>query len=160
LDITGTFPDTGVGIDYKIVETLGAGFLTLDFVYRVLSEVDQTILDVSAFRSLLTTLVSVMGDAGAYAVRTISADLSSRLTAITTRQGQISNTDPTIGGVTALEAVMTSGDRWYDRRFSWIDARINLEKGILVKKDRAVLNRIKAQQEALNQLIKLLTVSL
>jgi hypothetical protein len=40
----------------------------------------------------------------------------------------------------------------------WIDARINLESGLLVQQTQAVVNRLKAQQEVLNQLIKLLAV--
>lgn len=158
LNITGTFPDTGTGISYRIVETLGAGFLTLESVYQVLSQVDQAILDVTTFRTLLTTLVPVVGDVDAYAVKTVSIDLAARIGKIVTRQAQLTDADPTLGGMAALENIMTSGDRWYDKRYAWIDTRINLEKGILVKKDRAVENRIKAQADALNQLIKLLAV--
>jgi hypothetical protein len=160
LDIVGTFPDSGAGISYRIVETLGAGFLTLEGVYRVLSEVDQALLDVTAFRTLVTTLVSVVGDSGAYAVRVVTTDLLARLNEITIRRDQLINADPAIGSIVALEVALASGDRWYDKRYTWIDTRINLETGILVKKDRAVENRIKAQMEALMQLIKLLTVSL
>lgn len=159
LNISGVFPDTGTGISYRIVETLGAGSTTLGLIYRVLSEVDQALVDVLVFRSLMETAVPVTVDAAAHAIGAVSADLVNRLAAIATRTGQLTDLDPTLGSIMALEATLTSGDRWYDRRFSWIDARINLEKGILVKKDRAILNRIKAQQEALNQLIKLLTVT-
>jgi hypothetical protein len=159
LDVSGTFPDTGIGISYRIVETLGAGSATLDLIYRVLAEVDQAFADMSTFRNLMMTWVPVVGDAAAYAIRVVSTDLYLRLAAITTRTGQLTNTDPTSGSLAALETSLASGDRWYDKRYTWIDARINLEKGILVKKDRAVQNRIKAQQESLNQMIKLLTVT-
>jgi len=51
-----------------------------------------------------------------------------------------------------------SVDKLYDKRFVWVDARINLEKGILVSQKRAVQDRIKAQAETLKQLTKLLAV--
>lgn len=159
LDVVGAFPDTATGLTYRIVETLGAGPLTLDYVYRSLVDVDQAVLDVTTFRSLVTTLVSVLADLGAYAVRTTPSDLTARLGDIGTRLNQVTNADPSVGAIAAMETALASGDRWYEKRFSWIDTRINLETGILVKKDRAVDNRLKAQADALNQLIKLLTVS-
>jgi hypothetical protein len=60
--------------------------------------------------------------------------------------------------VTNVEGELSSGDRLYDKRYVWIDARINLEKGVLVEKERAVANRIKAQADVLKQLTKLLSV--
>jgi hypothetical protein len=63
------------------------------------------------------------------------------------------------GWIGLVSGVMSSGDHLYNARYVWIDARINLEKGIIVKQARAVDNRIKAQADLLNQLIKLLTVT-
>ena len=155
VDASTPFPDTATGISYRIVSALGATILTLADVYVALVNIDETIAEVSPFQSLVTTTVSVQGDAGAFATRILDSDLNDWVTTITNRRLQI---DPTTGDVANLETSMSSGDRWYDKRYVWIDARINLEKGILPKKERAVDNRIKAQAEVLKQLTKLLTV--
>jgi hypothetical protein len=57
-----------------------------------------------------------------------------------------------------LQNVLSSG-RLYDGRYAWIDGRINLETGILPKKDRAVLNRLKALENTVKNLTKLLTMT-
>jgi hypothetical protein len=153
------FPDTGSGISYRIVSSLGLGINTLQAVYAALAHVDRVISEVATFQSLMTTAVTVVDDAGAFARRTLDSDINDpttgRLTQIGRRQTEL---DPTVGDIPDLESALSSGDRLYDKRFTWIDARINLEKGILPKKDRAVANRLKAQAETLKQLIKILTL--
>jgi hypothetical protein len=56
-----------------------------------------------------------------------------------------------------LQSVLSS-ERLYDGRFAWIDSRINLETGILPKKDRAVSNRQKALETMVMNLTKLLAM--
>lgn len=56
----------------------------------------------------------------------------------------------------ALESALSSG-RLYDGRYVWIDSRINLETGILPKKDRAVENRERALETIIKNLTKQLT---
>lgn len=56
-----------------------------------------------------------------------------------------------------LEDILASG-HLYDRRFTWIDERINLETGILARQSRAVENRQKAQEKIVASLTKLLTL--
>ena len=160
LDIQENFPDTGTGVQYEVIDTLGAGVLTLKYLQRMYAEIIAAISDVSDFQTLVTQTVSFNSDPGAHGVRTVAADLTSRLSDIVSRLDQITNLDPSTGSVASLETVMSSGDRWYDLRNTWIDTRINREKGILVKKDRAVENRVKAQAEILGQLTKLLTVKM
>jgi hypothetical protein len=155
VDTATPFPDTATGISYRIVSALGATITTLEAVYTALANIDQTIADVTTFQSLLNTTVPVIGDAGAFATRVLYSDLNDWTTTVAGRKTQL---DPTTGDIANLEAAMTSGDRWYDKRYTWIDARTNLEKGILPKKDLAVTNRLKAQAEILKQLTKLLTV--
>jgi len=55
-----------------------------------------------------------------------------------------------------LESALSSG-RYYDGRYVWIDSRINLETGILPKKDRAVENRKRALESIIKNLTKQLT---
>lgn len=83
---------------------------------------------------------------GAYA-RGISS-LTAREAALLTRAATTDQTN--------LEGTLSS-DRLYDGRFVWIDSRINMESGILPKKDRAVENRQKAVEKIVKNLTKLLT---
>lgn len=83
---------------------------------------------------------------GAYA-RAISS-LTAREAALLTRAATTDQTN--------LEGTLSS-DRLYDGRFVWIDSRINMESGILPRKDRAVENREKAVEKIVKNLTKLLT---
>lgn len=105
-------------------------------VYRNASTVD------SSFTRTAGRLV--LG--GAYA-RAISS-LTTREAALAVR---------TANSIEALQNILSSG-RLYDGRFVWIDSRINLETGILPKKDRAVANRQKALETTVKNLTKLLSL--
>jgi len=157
LNIDGVFPDTGTGISYRVVSSLGATITSLESIYAALARIDQAILDVTAFKSLVTTPVTVVGDT-AFARRTTNTDLNNRLAAVAARLLQLN--DPATGDAVEVSEVMVSKDKLYDRRWVWIDARINQEKGILPKKDRAVTEREKALVETKKQLTKLLTMRL
>jgi hypothetical protein len=110
---------------------------------------------VTAWRLLVATAVPVVGDAGAFAQRLRLVNCTARQIDIADR---LSLVGPGAGDLGTLESVLKSGDTYYEKRATWIDARINLEKGILPKKDRAVENRAKAQTETLKQLMKLVTL--
>jgi len=152
LTIEGTFPSNLTGITYRIVSSIGLTADPLNGVLDAALSSDTFGTTTATFFLLVDTLVPVVGDAGAFAVRLVTNDLDARVTAVAGRVTQI-GTD-----VTGVESELSAGDRLYDKRYVWIDTRINLEKGILVMKDRAVANRIKAQQDVLNQLTKLLSV--
>jgi hypothetical protein len=152
LTIEGSFPVNSTGIVFRIVSSIG---LTVGPLNGVLDAAQSSALfatATTAFQAIVSTPVVVSGDAGAYATRLVTSDLDARATAVSGRFTQV-GTD-----VTSLESELSAGDRLYDKRFVWIDARINLEKGILVMKDRAVASRIKAQKDVLKQLTKLLSV--
>ncbi len=151
LTIEGSFPSNLTGITFRIVSSIS---LTADPLNGVLDAALSGSTFSTAtlvFQSLLTP-VAVVGDVGAFAIRLVTSDLNARETIVAGRFTQV-GTD-----VTAIESELSAGDRLYDKRYVWIDARINLEKGILVMKDRAVANRIKAKQDVLKQLTKLLSV--
>ena len=86
----------------------------------------------------------------------LTADLNSRETDVLARITAVDATSPGSDADT-VSSVLSSGDRIYDQRFTWIDARINRQTGIIVKQSRAVVNRLKAQEDILKQLTKLLT---
>jgi len=153
ITIDGTFPSNLAGLTFRIVKSVG---LTKDPLNGVLGSAlsSETFLTgTGAFYSIESTSVPVTGDAGAAAYRLITSDLDTRETAVNARFTQVPL------DVVAIESELSAGDRLYDKRFVWIDARINLRNGILVSKERAVQNRIKAQADTLKQLTKLLSVS-
>ena len=60
--------------------------------------------------------------------------------------------------VAFIMSVLADTDKLYDSRYAWIDERINIQKGILIQKQRAIADRIQAQADALKAMIKLLAV--
>ncbi len=154
LTIDGTFPATATGISYRLVWADLASRETLESVVATQAASAQAYLEATSFFDLATTPITVLGDASAYALDLVSDDLDARELVINNRQTALETSGT--GFIAILSGIMSSGDRYYDQRHSWIDSRINLETGILVKQQRAVENRLKAQEEILNQLLKLL----
>lgn len=157
LDVTTNFPSTTALTNYRLVDSGGLILQTLQDVQTILSAIDQAIVDTTAFRALVTTPVAVLNDAIAFARATLTADLDTRETQAVNRIAQLE--DPATGAIALLSSALSSGDRLYDKRWVWIDARINQEKGILPRKDRALTNRRKSETDTLKQLTKLLTLS-
>jgi len=153
--IEGTFPVNTTGITFQVVSTVGLTADPLQGILATALAAETYHATIAPFLSIVTTTATVVGDAGAYATRLLTTDLNARETVVTARRTAI--TSPT-GYTASLEAELSSGDRLYDRRYTWIDARINLTNGILAKKDIAKANRLKAQADILNQLTKLLSV--
>lgn len=154
LDIQGVFPGAGA-VTYRIVKAFGVGETTLVDLFSVRQDIVTFLASSATWNTLVSTAVTVDGDAGAFARGFLPVDLSSRVTDATARQTLL--LDPA-GPVTTLSNLMLSGDRLYDRRYTWIDARINLETGILPRQTRAAAQRVKQQQTTLKALIKLLAV--
>lgn len=154
LTLIETPPANIVGQGYKVVSTVGVTVGSLKSTYLAYQDSTVARNSSTSFRSLVNTASTVPQDSNAWARRLLSSDLNARETYLTQRNTEL--TDPT-KDVAAIENVMKTGDRLYDKRYSWINSRINLENGILPKKDRAVASRLKAQTEVLNQLIKILS---
>lgn len=152
LDIETTFPATAVGVSYRIVSSTGATKLTLQDLFPILQSIDTFIVTTTTFETLVTTPVTVAPDASAFARGWLTSDLDTRSALVGLRILDLSST----GSLGTIQSILSSGDRLYDQRFVWIDARINLETGIIVKRDRAIANRIKAQADILKSLTKLL----
>jgi hypothetical protein len=60
--------------------------------------------------------------------------------------------------ILTVENILANTDRLYDTRWTWVDARINLESGLTVQQATATANRVKDQANIYKQLIKLLAV--
>lgn len=147
-----------VGLTFRVAKSFGLGGQGLKDLFDVRKSTATYLQAIQTWDSLVTTPVNVLVPPGTvnatYFARAYTlADFTSRSTAVTNRKTYLDNT-----GISTVEKVLSSGDRLYDARFAWIDARVNLEKGIIVKQERAVSDRLKAQAETLKQLIKLLTV--
>jgi hypothetical protein len=152
LGIEGTFPSNLTGVTFRVVRSLGLTVDPLNGVLAAALTAETFLTATQAFRVVFVTPIPVAGDAAAFAMRLYKTDLDTRETAVSNRVSNLPN------DVTGIENELSAGDRLYDKRYVWIDARINLEKGILVMKDRAVANRIKARADVLKQLTKLLSV--
>lgn len=156
--VESTFPVTLSGISYRIVKVDFLTSKSMNDVLKVLFDVEATIPGVTAFQTLLTTAVTVSGDASARGRRLLISDLDARVTAINTRVTQL--TDPATGALVLLSNVLASGDQLYDKRYTWIDARVNLEKGILPLRERSISDRKKAKREIIKQLTKVRSIRL
>ena len=155
LDITETFPATASGISYRIVKSDGLVLKALQDAFSVLADIDAFITSTTGFRSIVTTLVSVVGDAGAFGTRLLVADLNARELDVSDRISDLA--DPSAGPPAVISSVLSSSGKLYDKRFVWIDARVNLTSGILPKKERSVTERLKAAKDIKKQLIKILS---
>jgi hypothetical protein len=87
-----------------------------------------------------------------YALTLMKEDLDARAQQVNARLDSIATI------ISDIQEILGGTDRLYDKRYIWIDTRINLENGLLVRQETAVRNRLKAQAEALKQLTKLLAV--
>jgi hypothetical protein len=151
LEVATPFPGTTSGISYQVRRTALVSEATLQDVFSVYVSALDALAAVQAWKTTSETTVPVNGDAQAHALGWFSSDLTTRASAGITRLNDV------VTNTASLEGVLSAGDRLYDRRFVWIDARINQETGIVVRRTRATANRIKAQDETAKELIKLLT---
>lgn len=162
LNVSPTTPfPVGVAVTFRIVTAFGVTSKTLTAIAPVRTAIDQFANAIAPFKALLNTQVPVVtaafpaGDPSMFAVAVTAADITARATAVQTRLTTL--TSPA-GYITTVQSALTSGDRLYDKRYTWIDARINLQKGILTQISQSIAQRIQAQQDTVNQLIKLLAV--
>jgi hypothetical protein len=163
LTLSGTtlpFANTVAGISYRLVSLFGVGVPGLASVFPSLSALDDFILSTQTFRTLITTQVSVIlpgpvADPNTFARATQPSDLTTRSTTVGTRKTNLSSGS---GYTATISTVLGGSVRLYDQRYTWIDARINLNTGYITKKQRAIDSRIQAQADVVNQLFKLLSV--
>lgn len=151
-----SFPSSGA-VSFRIVKAFGVGEKTLKDTFSIRQQTSQFVFETANWNTLVTTAIPVVvppgvQDATYFARGFGPTSVTDRLNSITNRKTNV----PLL--IEMLEAVMASNDLLYEKRFTWVDARVNLEKGILPGQERALTRRQKAQREAFNQLIKLLAV--
>lgn len=143
---------------FRVIKLFGVGPRTIKDLYTLRLSIDAFVQGTTTWNALVTTPVPVLVPPGTpnatYFARGFTpADFTARTATTGGRAAYLATT-----GIPMLEAVLASGDRLYDRRYTWLDARINLEKGIIPRLERAYAQRIKTQNDIVNQLIKLLAV--
>jgi hypothetical protein len=153
LTITSTFPVVTTGITYRIASMFGLSEASAQSLFALYQDIAALITPLSALRAKLAP-ASVVGfdSANTFAVGVLSSDLDARELQVAARLTDLASIPDQIADILA------STDKVYDKRYVWIDARINLESGLLVQQETAVKNRIKAQADVLKQLTKLLAV--
>lgn len=156
LKVKDAFPSNGA-LNFRVVSAFGVSEASLDTLLDVRTQTENFYSNTTTWASLVSTPVPVLvppgsADSTYFARGYTSTDISNRRSMVTSRLSFVST------AVSQVADILASSDRLYDVRYVWIDARINLEKGILVKQQRAVEERLKAQAEALKQMTKLLAV--
>ena len=150
LQVDGTPPDGAA--NFRVVSAFGVSEKSLTDLFGLLQQVYSFINLTIPWFNLIGTAITVDTDPLAYAQAIDATSIASRNTNVTTRQVQVAD------AINKITTVLATSDKLYDARYVWIDERIDLQTGILVQQQRAVANRIKAQQDALNAMIKLLAV--
>lgn len=150
LEVSPPFPLVEGGMGYRVLKTTATSAGSLANVQQALGNAD-TALSNRDDTAAAYSIEPVNGDPGAFAHSIFDSDLILRLAQVATRNSQVT-TD-----IENISAVMASIDRLYDTRYVWIDGRINLENGILVKQERAVEQREENLEKLIKNLTKLLT---
>ena len=151
LTMTSNFPATLAGVSYRVVSAFGVSFKSLDALFDIYLSLASLLSGATAFKTLITTPVPVLG-VTCFARATLTSDLDTRDGIVDLRLAAVP------GDVTTVNNILVSSDALYDTRYVWIDARINLESGLVVQQATAVTNRLKSQANIYNQLVKLLAV--
>lgn len=144
-------PISGV-ITFNVANVFGASKGALQGLFLVSQQCRTFLGATSSWYSEINSQIPVVPDTSAFAIGLTRSSISSRYSSVTSRQTQVAD------AVALVTSILSNTDKLYDSRWAWIDERINLQTGILIQKQRAVANRIKAQQDALQAMIKLLAV--
>lgn len=155
------FPVPVGAVSYRVDKFFGASVPGMRSVFTVLASVDDFITTTQTFDALVTTPFSVVKpgpvpDTVAFARAWLGPELAARSAAISSRQALIGTAGT--GYTAMLSNVLGGSDHFYDKRYTWIDARIDMQTGIIVKRSRAVAARVQSQANVVNQLFKLLSV--
>lgn len=160
ITVAAPFTVAMTGMSYKIVSVFGISYEGLSELFTTVSGNVRYNSSTLSFQSLVDTSVGVLrsgvADSGAFARGVLTTDVDGRELIVQERIDAVS--DPDSGMVSKIEGFLTSTEKLYDKRYVWIDARTNVEKGLLYLKLRAADNRNKTIADTTKQLIKLLTV--
>ena len=159
LTVSSAFPFTS-NTAYRVGRSFGVANDTLTKLMAELKLIYPFVHDTGVAQALVQTAVPIVVPAfgvvlpGGFARGCTGADLDMRDTGV---QARTLYTLPTFKST--VENSLTGGDALYDRRYTWIDARINLETGLVAQILRARLSRMKKQLTVKSSLMMLKAVS-
>lgn len=158
LNLVQAAPTAGT-VTYEIVKIFGVSFKSLNKLFTVLAQNITFVANTQSFHTVLSTAVPVLEGPGEFAdgLSTTGDDLTARYGQVTGRLGFLATTNAA-SPVTIIQGILKSADQLYKKRYSWIDARINLQSGTVVLLSQAAGARIQAQEQVILKLIQLLTV--
>ena len=150
ININGTFPGPPGGmVSFRVVSVFGFSKSGLSDVMCVLKLTEADAASAVTFDTLVTTLLPVVAlpaDPLAFATGVTTDLLNARQVVLAARNTQ--------GILDVLSGLMTSKEKLYDKRYIWVDARINRKTGLLAKQVASVAARQVAtaeQQAALSK---------
>ena len=155
ITVTTPFPVVAAGVAYRVVSLFGASEASIQALFALHQNIAALISSATAFQTLISTPVAVTrtpADTASFARATLTTDLGTRDMVVDARIAAL----PT--DILTVENILANTDRLYDTRWTWVDARINLESGLTVQQATATANRVKDQANIYKQLIKLLAV--
>lgn len=149
--LTSPLLSTDPAIPYKVRRTSQVSQDSLEKSVAYQAQATQAAVPVQAFQSLVDTPVLVTHTGPAtFARLTTLQDVANFAAEVQTRWSYLT-TNPTA----SLEQVLSGGDRLYDKRYVWIDSRINLVTGLVASQVRARQTREQSEVEVQKSLLKL-----
>ncbi len=161
LMVTPVFPTSGT-ITYEVVSVFGISTTTLQNIFTIFAANSAFITSTQDFQTLLASTVPVQisgtvdPDIYANGLNDGADDLGNRYTATNGRINYIQNNST--GPIAYIEQALSASDNLYAKRYSWINARINLQSGYLILKNTSIGQVATNQATIFNQLIQLLTI--
>lgn len=146
-------------VSYRVVKAFGVGFKALEDLFLLQTEADAWGLESQIWAAGLAAsavVVQTPADPSVYANDLDVADLVARQVALAARYAVV--TGGSLGTAALVEAILDTRDKLYDKRYAWIDARINVQTGSLYVIQRAVADRVAATAKLYNDLLKILSV--
>ena len=157
LQVEQPFIDVGAAVVYQLGRPYGVSKVSLLALMQLLLDIDDFLALYPAFQTRITTNVGVEDtfgnlDPDAWAYGVTVDDLTQRDAVLQARILDLP------GIQQAVENVLSTVDNLYERRFTWLDARINLRDGTLVNQSQAVLRRNRASVDSIRNMRKLVTL--
>jgi len=147
------FPTAG-NVTYRLVNVFGLSVSSLRDLLGVLHASQDWGAAANTWTALLdqTSVVAGPDAAFTYVNRLMGDDVSNRSNALSDRQGYLAS--PT-GPATKISLILQDRDQLYNKRFIWIDGRVNVQTGLLYLVDRYAAKRLSDLDEQMKNLTKL-----
>ena len=160
LTVATGFPVTEA-VTYRIVKPYNMTTEGLQALFAALVAADDWASASAAWASLVATTQPVyvppgVVDANVYANSLLTVDVTTRVPLVGARSTFVN--DYAAGPIPMVGQTLGGRDKFYDVRFTWIDGRVNIEKGLLYLKTRAITTRDENLAKQLNDLTRMLSM--